>query len=143
VPDLHGSFIRRNPPRGPSPCYHNEDRIRPRLAVGVCRTHYAANLMAATPKSSWPWVRALLQSVYDQPDATSVHAQFDRVLDAVVGSSRASPSTSTQPALTSSPSPASRSSCGARSGPTIPKSGSTARSADSLRRSTDLLDGEP
>ena len=37
-------------------------------------THYAANLMAATPKASWPWVRALLHSVYDQPDATSVHA---------------------------------------------------------------------
>ena len=48
-----------------------------------CRTHYAANLMAATPKASWPWVRALLHSVYDQPDATAVHAQFDRVLDAV------------------------------------------------------------
>jgi hypothetical protein len=48
-----------------------------------CRTHYAANLMAATPKASWPWVRALLHSVYDQPDATSVHAQFNRVLDAV------------------------------------------------------------
>jgi putative transposase len=48
-----------------------------------CRTHYAANLMAATPKASWPWVRALLHSVYDQPDATSVHAQFDRVIDAV------------------------------------------------------------
>jgi transposase-like protein len=46
-----------------------------------CRTHYAANLMAVTPKASWPWVRALLHSVYDQPDATSVHAQFDRVLD--------------------------------------------------------------
>jgi putative transposase len=37
--------------------------------------------MAATPKSSWPWVRALLHSVYDQPDAAAVHAQFDRVLD--------------------------------------------------------------
>ena len=48
-----------------------------------CRTHYAANLMAGCPKSSWPWVRALLHSVYDQPDATSVHAQFDRVLDAL------------------------------------------------------------
>jgi transposase-like protein len=48
-----------------------------------CRTHYAANLMSATPKSSWPWVRALLHSVYDQPDAASVGAQFDRVLDAV------------------------------------------------------------
>jgi putative transposase len=48
-----------------------------------CRTHYAANLMSATPKASWPWVRALLHSVYDQPDAASVHAQFDRILDAL------------------------------------------------------------
>jgi putative transposase len=39
--------------------------------------------MAVCPKSSWPWVRALLHSVYDQPDAHSVHAQFDRVLDAM------------------------------------------------------------
>jgi hypothetical protein len=39
--------------------------------------------MSITPKSSWPWVRALLQSVYDHPDAASVHAQFDRILDAV------------------------------------------------------------
>ena len=46
-----------------------------------CRTHYAANLMSVTPKSSWPGVRALLHSVYDQPDADSVPAQFDRVLD--------------------------------------------------------------
>jgi putative transposase len=48
-----------------------------------CRTHYAANLMAATPKSAWGWVKALLHSVYDQPDADAVHAQFDRVLDAL------------------------------------------------------------
>src|SRR5436305_963203 len=55
----------------------------PGAAWQRCRTHYAANLMAATPKASWPWVRALLHSVYDQPDAASVHAQFDRVLDAL------------------------------------------------------------
>ena len=41
-----------------------------------CRTHFAANLRAITPKSAWPWVKALLHSVYDQPDAASVHAQF-------------------------------------------------------------------
>ena len=52
--------------------------------MGVCRTHDAANLMAAAPKASWPRVRALLHAVYDQPDAGSVHAQFDRVLDALV-----------------------------------------------------------
>src|SRR3954463_16812151 len=57
----------------------------PGAAWQRCRTHYAANLMAITPKSSWGWVKALLHSVYDQPDAASVHAQFDRVLDALVG----------------------------------------------------------
>jgi transposase-like protein len=50
-----------------------------------CRTHYAANLMSATPKSSWGWVKALLHSIYDQPDAEAVHAQFDRVVDALTG----------------------------------------------------------
>ena len=39
--------------------------------------------MSVTPKSAWGWVRALLHSVYDQPDAASVHAQFGRVLDAL------------------------------------------------------------
>lgn len=48
-----------------------------------CRTHYATNLMAITPKSSWPWVRTLLHSVYDQPDADSVAAQYDRIIDAL------------------------------------------------------------
>jgi len=48
-----------------------------------CRTHYAANLMSQTPKNSWGWVKALLHSVYDQPDADAVHAQFDRVVDAL------------------------------------------------------------
>ena len=50
-----------------------------------CRTHYAANLMSATPKTSWGWVKALLHSIYDQPDADAVHAQFDRVVDALTG----------------------------------------------------------
>ncbi|WP_114907281.1 IS256 family transposase [Ornithinimicrobium murale] len=48
-----------------------------------CRTHYAANLMSATPKASWPWVKALLHSIYDQPDAQSVHAQFERIVEAL------------------------------------------------------------
>ena len=50
-----------------------------------CRTRYAANLMSATPKASWPWVKTLLHSVYDQPDAASVHAQYDRLTEAVAG----------------------------------------------------------
>jgi putative transposase len=55
----------------------------PGAAWQRCRTHYAANLMSTTPKASWPWVKTLLHSVYDQPDAASVHAQFDRLIDAV------------------------------------------------------------
>jgi len=55
----------------------------PGAAWQRCRTHYAANLMAATPKTSWGWVKALLHSIYDQPDADAVHAQFDRILDAL------------------------------------------------------------
>ena len=39
--------------------------------------------MSATPKSQWGWVKALLHSVYDQPDADAVHAQFDRIVDAL------------------------------------------------------------
>jgi putative transposase len=48
-----------------------------------CRTHYAANLMSATSKTSWPWVKTMLHSACDQPDAASVHAQYDRLVDAV------------------------------------------------------------
>jgi putative transposase len=47
--------------------------------------HYAANLMSVSPKASWGWVKALLHSVYDQPDAEAVHAQYDRILDALAG----------------------------------------------------------
>jgi transposase-like protein len=57
----------------------------PGAAWQRCRTHYAANLMAATPKASWPWVKTLLHSVYDQPDAASVYAQYDRLVDAIAG----------------------------------------------------------
>ncbi len=39
--------------------------------------------MSVTPKSMWPAVKAMLHSVYDQPDAAAVHAQFDRLLDYV------------------------------------------------------------
>src|SRR6185312_16274003 len=48
-----------------------------------CRTHYAANLMSVCPKSAWGGVKAMLHSVYDQPDAKAVHAQYDKMLDAL------------------------------------------------------------
>jgi transposase-like protein len=55
----------------------------PGAAWQRCRTHYAANLMSVTPKAQWGWVKAMLHSVYDQPEAEAVHAQFDRLLDAI------------------------------------------------------------
>ena len=57
----------------------------PGTAWQRCRTHYAANLMGVTPKAMWPAVKAMLHSVYDQPDKPAVHAQFDRLLDYVEG----------------------------------------------------------
>ena len=57
----------------------------PGAAWQRCRTHYAANLMSVTPKAMWPAVKAMLHSVYDQPDAAAVHAQFDRLPDYVEG----------------------------------------------------------
>ena len=56
---------------------------RPGATWQRCRTHYAANLMSVTPKASWPAVKAMLHSVYDQPTAKDVDAQFDKLLDAV------------------------------------------------------------
>jgi putative transposase len=48
-----------------------------------CRTHYARNLACRVPKSAQPWVLTLLRTIFDQPDAAQVHAQFDRVVDAL------------------------------------------------------------
>jgi putative transposase len=55
----------------------------PGTAWQRCRTHYAANLMSVCPKSAWPGVKAMLHSVYDQPDAKAVNAQYDKMLDAL------------------------------------------------------------
>ncbi len=40
----------------------------------------AANLMSVTPKRYGPPSKAMLHSVYDQPDAASVNAHHDRLL---------------------------------------------------------------
>jgi transposase-like protein len=48
-----------------------------------CRTHYLRNLLAKVPKSAQPWVATLVRTVFDQPDADAVRAQFDRVVQTV------------------------------------------------------------
>ena len=79
--------------------------------------------MAVSPKSGWGWVRALLHSVYDQPDAAAVHAQFDRVLDALADKLPAVAEHLEGARADCSRSPASPRRSGGRSGPTIPRSG--------------------
>ena len=101
----------------------------PAAAWQRCRTHYAANLMSITPKSQWGWVKALLHSVYDQPDAAAVHAQFDRVLEGLHDKLPQVAAHLEAAARTSWRSPSSRRRSGVRSGPTTPTNGSTVRSA--------------
>ena len=94
-----------------------------------CRTHYAANLMSVTPKSMWPAVKAMLHSVYDQPDAPrSTPSSTGSWITSRTGYPRCTP-TSTPPAPTSSRSPRSPKTCGPRSGQTTPPNASTARFA--------------
>jgi putative transposase len=48
-----------------------------------CRTHYLRDLLTKVAKTSQPWVATLVRTIFDQPDAAEVHAQFSRVVDAL------------------------------------------------------------
>jgi len=50
-----------------------------------CRTHYLRDLLTKVSKTSQPWVATLVRTIFDQPDAAEVHAQFDRVVAALDG----------------------------------------------------------
>ena len=47
-----------------------------RAAWQRCRTHYLRDLLTNVAKSSQPWVATLVRTIFDQPDATEVPAQF-------------------------------------------------------------------
>jgi putative transposase len=93
APSARSCLVTRCPTCARDPAHHwttQRDRstitpttIRTSGESGALHTHYAATLVAVTPKSMWPAVKAMLHSVYDQPDAAAVHAQFDRLLDYV------------------------------------------------------------
>jgi putative transposase len=46
-----------------------------------CRTHFLRNLLTKVPKSAGPFVATLVRSIFMQPDADSVWAQFHRVIE--------------------------------------------------------------
>ena len=50
-----------------------------------CRTHYLRDLLTKITKTSQPWVATLVRTIFDQPDTAEVHAQFDRVVEALDG----------------------------------------------------------
>jgi transposase-like protein len=55
----------------------------PGAAWQRCRTHYARNLLVKVPKSAQPWVATLVRTVFEQPDAEAVCAQFRHVVEAL------------------------------------------------------------
>jgi transposase-like protein len=55
----------------------------PGAAWQRCRTHYLRNLLTKVPKSAQPWVATMVRTIFDQPDAAEVRAQFARVVDAI------------------------------------------------------------
>lgn len=46
-----------------------------------CRTHFMRNILAKVPKSAQSMVASLVRSIFEQPDADRVHAQFDNVVE--------------------------------------------------------------
>jgi len=47
------------------------------------RLHYLRDLLTKVGKTSQPWVATLVRTIFDQPDAAEVHAQFGRVAEAL------------------------------------------------------------
>src|SRR5512133_1238591 len=114
----------------------------PGAAWQRCRTHYAANLMSATPKSAWGWVKALLHSVTTSPTPTPSSPSSTGSSTRWPTSFPPSRSTSTPPEPTSWPSPRSRRRRGGKSGPTIPKNGSIGKSAAAPTSSASFPTGQ-
>jgi transposase-like protein len=55
----------------------------PGAAWQRCRSHYLRALLTKVPKSAQPHVATQVRTIFDQADATAVHAQFDRVVTAL------------------------------------------------------------
>jgi transposase-like protein len=48
-----------------------------------CRTRYLRNLLTKVPRSTQPHVATQVRTIFDQADAAAVHAQYDRVVEAL------------------------------------------------------------
>ena len=96
----------------------------PDAAWQRCRTHYAANLMAVTPKCQLGLGQSLVAlASMTSPTPSRCTPSSTGSSTPWTASSPPSPSTSRPPGPTSWPSPRSPRRCGARSGPTTPTNG--------------------
>jgi putative transposase len=57
--------------------------VLPGAAWQRCRTHYHRNLLTQVPKTAQPWVPTLVRTIFEQPDANSVHTQHAQVAGAL------------------------------------------------------------
>jgi putative transposase len=57
--------------------------VLPGAAWQRCRTHYHRNLLTRVPKTAQPWVSTLVRTIFEQPDAASVHTQHAQVTGAL------------------------------------------------------------
>lgn len=60
---------------------HAISEVLPDASWQRCRTHFAKNLYEKVPKTQWPMVSAMFQTIFQQPDAQSTWAQAREVFD--------------------------------------------------------------
>mgnify|MGYP001757930300 FL=1 len=60
---------------------HAISEVLPDASWQRCRTHFAKNLYEKVPKTQWPMVSAMFQTIFQQPDAQSTWAQAREVVD--------------------------------------------------------------
>jgi putative transposase len=57
--------------------------VLPGVAWQRCRTHYHRNLLTRVPKTTQPWVPAMIRAIFEQPDPDSVRVQHTHVVQAL------------------------------------------------------------
>ena len=108
-----------------------------------CRSHYLRNLLTKVPKSAQPHVATQVRTIFDQADAAAVQAQFDRVVTALADHYPEAAEHLEAAREDCWPLPSTLASCGAKSGPIIPRSDSTKKSAAAPTWSASSPAGHP
>jgi len=71
-------------PTAPQPtCSHPWRQQKPNRCIESLRLHYLRDLLTKVAKTSQPWAATLVRTIFDQPGAAEVAAQFGRVATAL------------------------------------------------------------